>query len=120
MGGIPTSTSLYFYSTTVSAIVYTDTVYCIFIRINTTSGIKIIPKNHGKCANTNATTLLITSAMPHPAKMDMVTAVVKMKADKNTIHRCFNIFSWLLWKILCVLVPLSFYPEILPGLVSPG
>ena len=62
------------------------------IRINNTIGIKIIPKNHGKYANTNATILLITSAMPHPAKIDMVTAVVKMKADKNTIHRCSDIF----------------------------
>ncbi len=65
---------------------------CDLIRINNTIGIKPIPTNHGKFAITNATILLITSAMPHPAKMDMVTAVVKMKADKNTIHRCFDIF----------------------------
>lgn len=44
------------------------------------------------CATTNATIPLITCAMPHPATMDMVTAVVKMKADKNTIHRCSDIF----------------------------
>lgn len=65
---------------------------CDLIRINNAIGIKIIPKNHGKCANTNATILLITSAMPHPAKMDMVTAEVKINADKNTVHRCFDIF----------------------------
>ena len=56
---------------------------CDLIRINNANGIKIIPKNHGQFATTNATILLITSAMPHPAKMDMVTAVVKIKLTKH-------------------------------------
>lgn len=66
--------------------------YCDLIRINNTIGIKPIPTNHSRFATTNATIPLITCAMPHPATMDMVTAVVKMKADKNTIHRCSDIF----------------------------
>ena len=63
-------------------VIYFSFYCCDLTRINNTIGIKPIPKNHGKFATTNATILLITSAMPHP----VVRLYFHLKIDSISIN----------------------------------